>query len=278
MEYLNNKIQEYSKRKYFLYNCGCKNNPDKYHCQCACFNFFEEYDLYVKNYINNIDIMHIKKLYTPEQRFNYYLLIKENFYKFFKKMECNIKIGTMIHNAMFYRNRLFCLFPDVTKFDKNNYNKKYITIDSIRYVKLKLRAFSNTFITDFCITAGPDEKTPEIRKYFRDTQLEFLCTGNIINDKLKIMAIPVKKKYTNLFRLNDCISLNGLPDSIKFDDNFTLYYDHNWVPTGIIEKIIDLYKEKKYFDNLGSINDGDFVVLVNNKNDKKIGLNIFTFY
>lgn len=156
MEYYKNllieKLKWASNQKFIIYNQGCLNRKGReektYHYQWECFHFFEEWNLYY-NECNKKQLL--DQCYFPEQKFNYYLLIRENFYKTFKKLNLNVQNHFMCFNdEEISFDTYFTLFPDVTKFIQGTYNKKRMCYNGINYIRLKLRAFKNTFIPNFC--------------------------------------------------------------------------------------------------------------------------------
>lgn len=145
-----------------------------------------------------------------EHKFNYYILIEKRYYKLLK-------------NAIsIFNDYLYFDLPEIAKFYKPYYNKEDFTYNSIKYVKIKIRIFSNS--------ARSCCKFNIKRSKFENIKLE-----NIL-----IMAIPVKKKYSNMLRLNEpdfdtwnCKKIEDIENMTKIEisDNINFYIDASYFIT-----------------------------------------------
>lgn len=245
---LTKKIEKYSKEKFFFYinsktsfgseyksfrsNKTCNNDPYHY----MCFNFFDEFFLYLENdiienpYEENIS-------YDTKHKFNYYLLIKENFYKTFKKMNMNVLCDSAYYNNYWNRSYEFKIFPDITKFIEGKYSKKTVYHNGIKYIRLKLKALCNMFIPKACITYDFIDKT---------------LPREIVNpDNILFMAKPVKEKRSNIITLLYRSTNIKYKKEFRLSDTLILKYNdptYQNIKQNRIENILEKYKEQKYYE------------------------------
>lgn len=279
---LTKKIDKYSKEKCFFYNQGCppKIEYDKFtqtfsfskckNCQnhYMCFYFFEEFLHYVYTdpdpYDGNI-------YYKPNQTFNYYLLIKESFYKKFKKMNLWLSSEYMCSNNGWNYDVEDRIFPDIAKFIKGKYSKKRVNHDGINYISLKLRALRNTLIPKFCLSFEDDE--------FKNLY-EKCDTDNIL-----IMAKPVKTKYYNMVILG-CNIKGTYKDKIQITPKLFIEYNHNKsdyyseenISVEQIENILEDYNDKKYYNSDIYDFDNIYATLYNEETGQSIDIELIEFY
>lgn len=274
------KLKWASNQKFIIYNQGCLNRKGReektYHYQWECFHFFEEWNLYYNecNKKNMTD-----KCYIPEQKFNYYLLIRENFYKTFKNLNLHVQNHFIcINDEENSFDTYFTLFPDVTKFIQGTYNKKRICYNGINYIRLKLRAFKNTFIPNFCLSfdRAPfiGKKIIEKNEHCITSQIKFLSGCKDENNNVKLMAIPVKKKYTNIINLSEPKQRNMI-NELKLSRKLILKFPYS---VDIIENILDEYKDKKYYDPKIYHEDWFSCELLNEETDNIIYFNFIYIY
>lgn len=142
-----------------------------------------KYIIYSNRYKSNGDIICIicnNYKYTElDKKFNYYILIDSQKYKLFKK---EIYI---INNTCSYP------LPIMAKFYKSYYNKKNITYNNIKYVKIKLRVFSNSFEHSFELNFDQNLDNHSKRIIYPEL------------NQILIIGVPVKRKYNNIFSLAD---------------------------------------------------------------------------
>jgi len=122
-------------------------------------------------------------LTTTKFTFNYYILIEKKIYKKFKKSQPSLNGYSIDYNDNIQYN-IDTLIVDLIKFVKLSYNKNIVNINEITYIKIKLRLLNNTFI-------------PYLKL------LQFNIGVIDLFNKIKIIAVPVKKRYTNLIKLQD---------------------------------------------------------------------------
>lgn len=151
-------------------------------------SFDEKYIIYKGDYYKKNNDLHLyfsdvcndnTKTYKTYFTFNYYLLIERKHYKTFKKMNPYIRgISLDYKNPTHYNfNNGMCI---LAKFIKPHYKKEIINFDGKTYIKIKLRALNNSFI-------------PQLNINFE--------INNDIWARVKIIAVPVRKRYTNLIKL-----------------------------------------------------------------------------
>lgn len=163
-----------------------------------------------------------------EHKFNYYILIEKRYYKLLKT-----KISIL--------NQYQSLeLPVIAKFYKPYYNKEDFTYDSIKYVKIKLRIFSNSARSHFKIDI---DNIPQ----------------NFLNKfQIKIMAVPVKKIYSDMFYLDDpdldhfkSLSIEKMSNKIEISDNLNLYIHNSYISTILDDgHQTSKSKDKIIFDDL----------------------------
>lgn len=169
--------------------------------------------------------------YKTEFTFKYYILIKESIYKKFKNMDKYLSVCYLNYDINYPSNHTTTI-SQLAKFLKPSYNKETITMDGIRYIKIKLRSLNNTFLLACSFVCDPKYKN----------------WGN--DNDVKIMAVPVRKKYTNFINF---ISL-GEPIIEKFvmdiNSSFTLKVNVLGMYKKILEKYIENIKngEKIFLD------------------------------
>lgn len=231
------KVEKYSKEKFFIYN------SEQFDYDTTNFylklSFFEEfYDVW--------DDENFDPDYRPDQKFNYYLLIKENFYRTFKKMNPWIFVNDSYVNDYWYSNYEDKIFPNMSKFIKKSYNKKRMNYNGINYIRLKLRVLKNSFIPKIGICFKTNQDRIEFKK--QCNSFHEIYTTN--SENVKIMATPVKKQYTNLIVFEGFTYSLEYKHEIKISNNLTLKYDNSTKyntyknSDEIIEKIIDEYADK----------------------------------
>lgn len=269
--HLNEKIEYYKNQDYFIYNTDSEHNVrcSYYHCKSVnkpkchvCFNFFEEWNDIIK-YGRHTTF----KIQEPEQNFNYYLLIKKSYYKEFKKEKPRI---------VDYRNTFTgqLIFPIISKFIKEHYNKKNIIIDGVDYIRLKLRYYNNTFTPHFVI-------------YFNNS---VKLKSNKIRENIKIMAKPQLKKYSTLITIDNDFSLDfknvdlDKLETIKISDDIILYVFNDSSNKNNFYKMINLvenfiiFNEKKFFDLEKYMTIVYCGILKNTKKDIYIYLSFIGYY
>jgi hypothetical protein len=164
-----------------------------------------------------------------EQNFNYYILIEKKYYKLLK-------------NKIFIKNNhQYFDLPVIAKFYKSYYNKEDFTYNSIKYVKIKLRIFSNSSRMRFNLDIGTN---------FSNFGTNF--------PKILIMAVPIKKKYSNMFYLDESDYLDDyIPLSkkksykIKLSENLDLYIGNSYILSNVDEgNNTSKSKDKDIFDNM----------------------------
>lgn len=180
-------------------------------------SFDEKYIIYKGDYYKQDCVLHLyfsdvckdnNKIYKTKFTFNYYLLIERKYYKTFKKMNPYIRGISLDYKDPSHYN-----FNNgmniLAKFTKPHYKKEIITLDGKTYIKIKLRALNNSFV-------------PHLNINFE--------IYNNIWAHVKIIAIPVRKRYTNLVKLQHQWSISN-DDFKKFmsidinSDNILLYND-----------------------------------------------------
>lgn len=250
--HLNEKIDHYKNEDYFVYN-ETKNQCSYHHCKNinkpkshVCFNFFEEWSDIIK-YSRDTSF----EVQEPEQNFDYYLLIKKSYYKEFKKENPEISDFKKLYTS-------YKIFPTISKFTKDYYNKKNVVIDGIDCIRLKLRFFNNTFTPHFMIYISKSSKLKSIKLRY----------------SLRIMAKSVKKKYSSLVTIDNNNDFNYWDvdldecDQIKISDDTILYLVHDKFSDifyNMLENFI-IFGEKKYFDTK------EYFLIFNNailKNERK---------
>ena len=140
--------------------------------------------------------------------FNYYVLIERKYYKILKKMNPYIRGVSFDYKDPSHYN-FNAGMNILAKFTKPHYKKEIITLDGKTYFKIKLRALNNSFV-------------PHLNINFE-----------IYNDiwaHIKIIAIPVRKRYTNLVKLQvGCGKINNELKKLACVDinskNILLYKD-----------------------------------------------------
>lgn len=199
----------HSKKKFFLY----EKDETYYKGNKRC-----DIDLYFSKEFEDIDF----KKYDLKKTFNYYLLIKKNSYKNFKKAD--LKIQSFIYH-LDSRNNYNCYLPVkyLAKSLKLHYSKKDIIYGSDKYVKLKLRALSNVFVSEF--------------------RFDFI--DNFLNiDDFEVMAVPVTKKYTNMIYFEDHrVLLKSCNKIVELSDRFSVYAYVSLVYMELFEKTIESIKD-----------------------------------
>lgn len=266
---LSEKIDRYSNEKFFFYNQKFHNNHrphnknDCYDDHYICFEFFEEFFHYLDNDIRE-NPYNEEIEYIPNKTFNYYLLIKESFYKTFKKMDLYLE-AKYVYDNRWNNDFVYKIFQDTAKFIKGTYSKKKIHHNGVNYISLKLRALRNTFIPEICLT-------------FDDKNLK--CDKGDTN--ILIMAKPVKKKYLNMVTLG-CNIETSFKDEIKITSKLTLKYNHSKSKyyseenrsIERIESILEDYDEKKYYDKYYNNIDA---ILYNEKTGNSIDIELIEVY
>ena len=262
---LTKDIQKHAKEKFSIFYPDFDNKKcdDEYHFRCfTMFGLFFEYlsnDIKENPYEENIQ-------YVPEQKFNYYILIKESFYKEFKKINLDIECDSLCYNKQWDRDMNYDIFPDVTKFIEGSYSKKRVRHNDVNYISLKLRAFNNTFIPKICLTW----------KCINPSYKSNMCYSDIL-----IMIKPVKKKYSKIITLR-CFTIHGerkYRDTIELTPFLTLKYNNSYqnISPERIENILEKYKEKEYYEEC--FDDDDFNALVFNEETKQsFDVNLIEFY
>lgn len=125
---LKTEIERVVSEKYKIYKpfhhiLNEKQNPKLYEDHYVCFRPFEDFFHYMHHEVKNNPYSDSMD-YTPEQKFNYYLLIRENFYKTFKNLKLDIENYYMCYNHTWKCDNLNDIFPDITKFIQGTYSKK----------------------------------------------------------------------------------------------------------------------------------------------------------
>lgn len=276
------KLKWASNQKIIIYNhavparitCnGKKQKPSEgWHDQLMCFNFFKEFNLYQKS-LSTVD--HDEDYeYIPEQKFNYYLLIKESFYKSFKKLNLTIATHFICYNDCVTRHNYFKIFPDVSKFTKDYYNKKRMNFNGINYIRLKLRAFKNTFIPNFCLEFDTTEHDLSKRRIeYVMAQINFLSCITSEDNNVKLMAIPIKKIYSKRVILNFYRNYNAkITNELRLTDKLILKGSR----LDIVEDIIN--ENKKYYDPKIYYEDYIKILLYNEETEKSIILDFIYFF
>jgi len=245
------EISQVLKEQFVIYNQPSLTNPE-FHSKTdnnhyMCFRFFENYFLCLLH--NNED-----DEYIPEQKFNYYLLIKDSFYKEFKKMKFNVSCNYICYNHKWHYDQIYTLFPDVTKFIKGSYSKKRMNYNGTNYISLKLRAFTNTFIPELCLVYPFAVYKNFIKPYVDYTSLQ-------------IMAKPVKKKYSKVIVLEDYPGEHKYNEEIKLNDKLALKYNDSYqrISQERIEHILEQNSDKDYCES--DTDDDDFNAYVYNENN-----------
>lgn len=177
------------------------------------------------------------KTYKTEFTFNYYLLIEKKHYKMFKKINPIINGYTLDYKnstPYYFGNPII----NLAKFMKPHYKKEIVSFNEITFIKIKLRALNNSFVP-----------TIDIR----------FDVKNEIYDYIKFIAVPVKKRYTNLIKLvgscyptnDDTTPINQIKSGgvcIDINSDYMLLSDYT---DKKIENTIEYIKdnEKIFFNN-----------------------------
>lgn len=266
--------EKYEIYKPFHHTLNENQNPHLYEDHYVCFRPFEDFFHYMHHEIQNNPYSDPMD-YFPEQKFNYYLLIGDSFYKTFKKLKLNIENYYMCYNHTWKCDNVNDIFPDITKFIQGTYSKKRFNYNGVNYIRLKLRAFSNTFIPSICLRFW-DESIKKLydndHKYCRDS----------INNIL-LMIKPVKKKYSKLVVLSGH-SLKSFKDEITINDKLTLKYNEinskyhvAHVNSERIEHILDQNSEKELYESCSDDNELD-ATIYNEELDNDYEVELIEFY
>ena len=246
------EIERVSNEKFVIYKPIChtlneKQNPKLYENHCVCFRPFEDYYHYMYHELKNNQYSETYD-YFPDQKFNYYLLIRANFYKTFKKLKLDANCNYICYNHTWKCDNLNDIFPDIAKFIQGTYSKKKFNYNGTNYIRLKLRAFSNTFIPQVCLT-------------FWDESKKKLYDNERNKNDILLMIKPVKKKYSKLIIL-DNHSLRNFKDEIIINDKLTLKYNQisslytvAHINSERIEHILDQILEKELHESCSDDND-----------------------
>lgn len=169
---LDQQLSECIDKKYIIYNSEIK----------ECFTYCDDgscypSDIHLKFYFSDLTKENDGEEYHTKFTFKYYILIKENIYKKFKKLDSHLNI---LFSEYYDTYRCTDTISKSAKFLKPYYNKETINKNGIKYIKIKLRSLNNTF--------APTGHLIIDQKY------KNLCDENIFNnDIIKLIAIPVKK-------------------------------------------------------------------------------------
>ena len=169
--------------------------------------------------------------YKTEFTFKYYILIKDSIYKKFKNMDKYLSVCYYEYNINYPSDHTITISKSA-KFLKPNYNKETITMNGIRYIKIKLRSLTNTLLL-MC-------------SFVFD--LKYKNWGD--DNSIKIMAIPVREKYINFMSF---ISVGEpIQETFAMDINptFTIKINVLRMYRKILEKYIETIKngEKIFLD------------------------------
>lgn len=254
---LTTEISRVASEKYEIYKpyhhtLNENQNPKLYENHCVCFRPFEDYYHHMYHEAKNNPYSDTYD-YIPEQKFNYYLLIRANFYKTFKKLKLDANCDYICYNHTWKCDNLNDIFPDITKFIQGTYSKKRMNYNGTNYIRLKLRAFSNTFIPQVCLTFWDEVCPHESKKKLYDNERN--------RDDILLMIKPVKKKYSKLIVL-DGHSTRSFKDEITINDKLTLKYNEisslytvAHINSERIEHILEQNSEKELYESCSDDND-----------------------
>lgn len=164
--------------------------------------------------------------YKTEFTFKYYILIKESVYKKFKNMDKYLSVCYLNYDINYPSNHTTTI-SQLAKFLKPSYNKETITMDGIRYIKIKLRSLTNTFLL--------------VCSFVFD--LKYKNWGD--DNSIKIMTIPIREKYINF------ISFISISEPVRetfimdINSSFTIKVNVLGMYKKILEKYIETIKNKE---------------------------------